>query len=55
MYLWELPRSSQDSPERCDLTFSVWEGSLIGGPGKAKEFHGIFSSVDPLYFSITLL
>lgn len=25
MYIWEFPRSRQDSWERDDLTFNVWE------------------------------
>ena len=48
MYIWEVPRSRQDSWERDDLTFNVWEeeksgveGTLVKGSGRAKEFHGI--------------
>lgn len=30
MYIWEVPRSSQDSSERYDLTLNVWEGEKAG-------------------------
>lgn len=52
MYLWELPRSSQDSPERCDLTFDVWERSLLGGLVRPKSF---MASLAVLIFCISLL
>lgn len=60
MYIWEGPKSSQDSSERYDLTFNAWEGerkcaSQLGDLIGPEIFQATFSRVDLLYFSITLL
>lgn len=64
---WEIecvhlggPKESQDSLKRYDLTFNVWEGEeevcfLLGDLVEPESFQVSFSSVDPSYFSITLL
>lgn len=60
MYIWEVPRSGQESSERYDLTFNVWDGEeagciLIGGASRAKvSWHPLAVLVLCTYYSFII-